>query len=414
MGEYESGRSSSESSTGDVSPSAITHSRTGHRVTFAATQQVSPIQYPQDDSPSPVAPSFMEQGNMMVGNVSMYPKSSNHMAQPPFMPGMHIVPQQMGPIYRHPPSGNPILTGPFARRPAAPYTAYQQNMMARPHIQIPSYQHTGHSSNPPPPNPADLPKPVFQSSLFPQSGAVENRAPTLHSQINQLNSDVNLEQVMKLQRPTDLGYMPQMHPNPSYNMSGMSPTGHDSNIVQRPTCPTMAAQFPNRPNMNASVMHQLRLQEMTLSSDMPGDVNLGVAADPSGMSYHHQGAMKYNYQNQSFDFPSYVKQRQPQHQMLARCQANVLATNTEALAARQEVDVSRLPPELARSYFPGNLMASSNPIPTGGSNNTSSTSSPTPGSLNQLSSAPNTTSSPQAGGINTMNYPSESETWYQR
>ena len=381
----------------------MAHTRSGHRVTFAATQQVSPIQYPQDDSPSPVA-SYMEQqqGNMMMGNVPMYPKSTNHMAQAPFMPGMHIVPPQMGPIYR--PSGNPILTGPFARRPAGPYAAYQQNMMARPHIQIPSYQHA-HTTNPPPPNPADLPKPVFQSSLFSQTGAVENRAPNLHGQMKQLNPDINLEQVMKLQRPTDLGYLQQMPSNPNYNMPGMSPTAHDANLVQRPAVPTMAAQFPNRPGMSASVMQQLRLQEMSLSSDMGNDVNLGVTADPSAMPYHPQTAMKFNYQNQGMDFSSYVKQRQPQHQLLARSQANVLATNAEALVSRQEVDLARLPPEIARNYFSGNRMASSNPIPTGGSNNTSSTSSPTPGSLNQLSNAPNSTSSPQAGVINTINYP---------
>ena len=408
--ESESGRSSSELSAGDGSPGTMVPARSGHRVTFAATQQVSPIQYPHDDSPSPVGPNFMEQGNVMMGSVPMYPKSTTHMPQPPFMPNMQMVSQQMGPIYRHPPSGNPILTGPFARRPVAPYTAYQQ--MVRPHVQIPPYQHP-HSSNPPPP--AELPKPVFQSSMFSQSGAAENlRASSLHGQLNQLNPDANLEQVMKMQRPTELNYLQQIHSNSGFNLSGMSPTGHDSNLPQRPACPTMAAQFSNRPGMNASVMQQLRLQEMTLSNEIASEVPHGVTSDPSARRFHPQGAMKFSYPNQGMDFPNFSKQRQSQHQMLALSQTGVLPSNAEVLATRQEPDLARIASEKSRNYFPGNFMTTSNPISAGGSNDTSSTSSPTPGSLNQLNNPSNVSNSPQAGGINTNYSGEQSEVFFKK
>ena len=370
-------------------------SRSGHRVTFATAQQVSPIQYPHDDSPSPVTPTYIEQSNMVMGGVPVYPKSSAHMPQPSYMPGMHIVSQQMAPIYRQPPSGNPILTGPFARRPVTPY-GFQQNLMARSHIQLSPFQH-GQPPNPPP-HPAELPKPVFRSSLYSQSGGAESlRAPSMHGQVN--HADSALEQMMKMQRPTDLNYLQQMHSNPNFNLATLSPTSHDPSLAQRPACPTMAAQFPNRPAMNAAVMQQLRLQEMNLSNEMTND--LTVPGDPASMAFQGQNPMKFNYPNPGIDFPSFgSKPRPPQLQMMARTQSGVHPAATDVLAGRQESDMARLQPEVNRNYFPGNFMATSNPIPAAGSNNTSSTSSPTPVSLAQLNTATNSSESPQAGGMN--------------
>ena len=387
--ESESGRSNSESSQGDVSPSAMTHSRTVHRVTFATAQQVSPIQYPHDDSPSPVGPGYPEQGNMMMSNVPVYPKSTSHVTQAPYKPGMHNL-LQMGPIYRQPPSTNPILSGPYARRPVGPF-GYQQNLMARTHLQMSSYQHV-HPSNPPP-HPADLPKPVFQTSLYTQSGAADNLRPSsLQGQINQMNTDPNLEQMLKTSRPTDLGYLHhQIHPNPRYNLSNLSPTTHEPNMAQRLSCPTMAAQFPNRPSMNASVMQQLRLQEMTLSNEMGG-----ISSDPSS-AYHSQNTVKYNYQNQGMEFPNFVNAKQrPQQHPGARPQPGVHPNVAEALSSRAENDMTRLGQEMNINYLQA--------VAAGGSNNTSSTSSPTPGSLNQLNNGPNVSTSPQAPGISSMPY----------
>lgn len=400
--ESESGRSNSESSQGDISPSAMTHTRSGHRVTFA--QQVSPIQYPHDDSPSPVGPGYAEQGNMMIGGIPGFPKSTSNMNQPPYMPSMHNI-MQMGPIYRQPPPTNPILSAPYVRRPVGPYH-YQQNLLTRPPMQIPSYQHM-HPTNPPP-HPAELPKPVFQTTLYSQGGAADNiRAPPHQGQLNQINSESNLEQILKTSRPTDLSYLhhQQLHSNPRYNLSNLSPSAHETNLAQRLSCPTMAAQFPNRPNMNASVIQQLRLQEMSLANEMGNDLNMGVmTSDPSSVppAYHPQNAVKFNYQNQGLDYSSFVnaKQRQAQQQqqlqLNARSQAGVHPNVAEVLSSRQDGDMARLGQEMNVNYFQG--------VAAGGSNNTSSTSSPTPGSLNQLNNGPNVSTSPQATGISAMSY----------
>ncbi|XP_076822374.1 uncharacterized protein LOC143468832 [Clavelina lepadiformis] len=399
---------STESSQSDISPAAGTHTRSGHRVTFAA-QQMSPTQYLKEDTPPPaVAPGYMEQGNVLIQGNPMYQDAGSQLVQPAYLPNIHVVSQQMGPIYRHPPVGSPILTGPYARRGMGPYP-YTHNVITRPHVPIPPFQHM-HPSNTPP-HPADLPKPVFQGSLYNPVGASESYRPrATNTQLTGPSGvDANVDQIGKMSRPNDIGYF-QLLQNQAQNVGGMSPISQDASPTQRPIGPTMAAHFNRPPAMNISTMQQIRLQEMARNASgmMPESGNK-PRMDPSsnpGIGFQASNMMKSMQQGSGPDFSAFGG-NQHQAQMIMRQQAEEISRQStfppSGHLQTMESEFARTPSELARSYFQRNFMGPPSTNATGGSNNTSSTSSPTPGTLNnQLASLSN--SSSQAGNASNISY----------